>query len=124
MKKLKSAPILDDRDFPINIVRRSMLQGTGVDMEELSQKPLIAIANSRTDINPGHMHLDTLSARVRDGDEISIDIPGRSVALKLSDDEIKKRLASWKPIERDIPVGFMRRYVRLVSSAARGAILE
>jgi dihydroxy-acid dehydratase len=75
MKKLRSAPILDDSDFPINIVRRSMLQGTGVDMEELSQKPLIAVANSKTDINPGHMHLHTLSERVREGIQSAGGIP-------------------------------------------------
>lgn len=63
-------------------------------------------------------------AAVRDGDEISIDIPARKLELKLSEDEITNRLKGWKPAERDIPPGFMRRYVKLVSSAAKGAILE
>jgi len=63
-------------------------------------------------------------AAVRDGDEISIDIPGRKLHLRLSEDEIKSRLETWKPMEREIPPGFMRRYVKLVSSAAKGAVLE
>ncbi len=63
-------------------------------------------------------------AALLDGDEISIDIPGRKIDVKLSDDEIKKRLDSWKRPEKDIPSGFMRRYVKYVSSAAKGAILE
>jgi len=63
-------------------------------------------------------------AAVRDGDEISIDIPGRTLEFGLSDEEIRNRLQGWKPPEREIPPGFMRRYVRLVSSAARGAVLE
>ncbi|MDD1769696.1 MAG: dihydroxy-acid dehydratase [Methanomassiliicoccales archaeon] len=63
-------------------------------------------------------------AVVRDGDEISIDIPTRKLELRVSDEEIKSRLARWKPTEREVPPGFMRRYVKLVSSAARGAVLE
>jgi dihydroxy-acid dehydratase len=63
-------------------------------------------------------------AAVRDGDEISIDIPGRKLDLRLSDEEIRSRLDNWKPVEREIPPGFMRRYVKLVSSAAKGAVLE
>jgi dihydroxy-acid dehydratase len=63
-------------------------------------------------------------AAVRDGDEISIDIPARNLHLRLSDEEIRSRLAVWQPMEREIPPGFMRRYVKLVSSAARGAVLE
>jgi dihydroxy-acid dehydratase len=63
-------------------------------------------------------------AAVRDGDEIAIDIPGRKLDLRLNDEEIRNRLDGWKPVEREIPPGFMRRYVKLVSSAARGAVLE
>jgi dihydroxy-acid dehydratase len=63
-------------------------------------------------------------AVLEDGDEISIDIPNRSVEVKLSEEEIAARLKDWKPEERDVPSGFMRRYRKLVSSAARGAILE
>jgi dihydroxy-acid dehydratase len=63
-------------------------------------------------------------AAVRDGDEIFIDIPARKLEVKLSDEEIRNRLKGWKPVEREIPSGFMRRYVRLVSSAAKGAVLE
>jgi dihydroxy-acid dehydratase len=63
-------------------------------------------------------------AALRDGDEVSIDIPGRKLTAAPSDEEIAKRLEGWKPPEREIPPGFMRRYVKLVSSAAKGAILE
>ncbi|MCP4682609.1 MAG: dihydroxy-acid dehydratase [Desulfobacterales bacterium] len=67
MKKSKSDVIFDDSDFPISVVRKSIFQGTGVDMEELREKPLIAVANSHTDMNPGHMHLNTISQRVKEG---------------------------------------------------------
>ena len=67
MKKPKSAPIFDDGDFPISVVRKSIFQGTGVDMEEAKVKPIIGIASSQTDINPGHAHLGTLAQRVKEG---------------------------------------------------------
>ncbi|MCP4681206.1 MAG: dihydroxy-acid dehydratase, partial [Desulfobacterales bacterium] len=63
-------------------------------------------------------------AALKDGDVISIDIPGRKLTVALSDQEIKDRLATLKPIQRDIPKGYMQRYVKYVSSAAKGAILE
>jgi dihydroxy-acid dehydratase len=67
MKKPQSSPIFDDSDFPISIVRKSIFQGTGVDLNEAREQPIIAIANSQTDINPGHMHLSTIAQRVKDG---------------------------------------------------------
>ena len=67
MKKPKSAVLTDDADFPINIVRRNMLRGTGSDISDLREKPLIAIVNSQTDLNPGHMHLKFLAEKAREG---------------------------------------------------------
>ncbi len=62
-------------------------------------------------------------AIVREGDIISIDIPGKKLILKISDDEIKNRLAKWSPPEPKIKHGYMARYSRLVSSANKGAII-
>ncbi|SHM66748.1 dihydroxyacid dehydratase [Caldanaerovirga acetigignens] len=64
-------------------------------------------------------------AAVRDGDIISIDIPARKLDLKLSDEEIKERLASWKKPPIKAPKGYyLERYARLVSSASKGAVME
>lgn len=63
-------------------------------------------------------------AAVHDGDRVAIDIPARSLSVDLDDSEIARRLEGFRPVERDIPSGFMQRYVRLVGSAARGAVLE
>jgi dihydroxy-acid dehydratase len=63
-------------------------------------------------------------AGVRDGDEILIDIPNRKIEVKLTDKELRNRLDGFKPIQREIPDRYMRRYVKLVSSAAKGAVLE
>jgi len=57
------------------LVRRCILQGTGIDIEEGKQKPIIAIANSQTEINPGHMHLDTIAQRVKEGVHAAGGIP-------------------------------------------------
>jgi dihydroxy-acid dehydratase len=62
-------------------------------------------------------------AALRDGDEIAIDIPGRTLSVKLTDAEIKKRVAEFKPPKREVEASFMRRYIKLVSSAAKGAVL-
>lgn len=67
MKKPKSTPIFDDSDFPISVVRKTIFQGTGVDIDEAKEKPVIGIASSQTDINPGHMHLSNLAVRVKEG---------------------------------------------------------
>ncbi len=67
MKKPKSQAIFDESDFPICIVRRSIFQGTGVDINEAAVKPFIGIANSFTELNPGHMHLNTLAQHVKEG---------------------------------------------------------
>lgn len=75
MKKPKSGPIFDNKDFPISVVRVSILKGTGVDIEEAKEKPIVAIVNSQTDMNPGHMHLSQLAQRVRDGVNAAGGIP-------------------------------------------------
>jgi dihydroxy-acid dehydratase len=67
MKKPKSRLLFEDLDVPIGIVRLSILKGTGVDIEELRQKPMIAVVNSHTELNPGHSHLKLLAERVKEG---------------------------------------------------------
>ncbi|MBU2547654.1 MAG: dihydroxy-acid dehydratase [Proteobacteria bacterium] len=67
MKKPKSIAVFNERDFPVGLARMTVFQGTGVDPEEAKSKPIIAIANSQTDINTGHMHLKTLAERVKEG---------------------------------------------------------
>ncbi|HUV33979.1 MAG TPA: dihydroxy-acid dehydratase, partial [Candidatus Desulfaltia sp.] len=53
-------------DGPDRLSHRSLLKGTGV-VEEDMKKPLVAIANSFTEINPGHVHLDRLAEQVKLG---------------------------------------------------------
>jgi dihydroxy-acid dehydratase len=62
-------------------------------------------------------------ASLRDGDMIEIDIPNRKLEVRLSDQEIRSRLQGFKPVQREVPAGFMQRYVKYVGSAAQGAVL-
>ena len=63
-------------------------------------------------------------AFVQEGDEISIDIPGKRLDLMVSEDELEKRSANWKPPAPKITSGYLARYAKLVSSAAQGAVVE
>jgi dihydroxy-acid dehydratase len=63
-------------------------------------------------------------AAVRDGDLVTIDIPGRSLHLHLSDEGIEKRLAGWKRPEPKFKKGYLALYSRLAESADQGAIIR
>ena len=63
-------------------------------------------------------------AVVKDGDRIRIDIPKRSVEVVVPADEMKRRLARWKPPKPKITKGYLSRYARMVSSAGNGAVME
>jgi len=63
-------------------------------------------------------------ALVEEGDTISIDIPGYSIALEVSEEELAKRRAAWTAPAPKITSGWLARYSRLVTSGGRGAVLE
>lgn len=63
-------------------------------------------------------------AFVHDGDLISLDIPGRSLVLKVSDAELAKRKAAWTCPEPKVKSGYLARYARMVTSANTGAVLK
>lgn len=61
-------------------------------------------------------------AIVREGDQVDIDTEARRIDVDLTDDEIKSRLAEWKPPAPRYTQGVMAKYAKLVSSAAVGAV--
>lgn len=63
-------------------------------------------------------------ALVEDGDIIEINIPENTITLNVSDEELAKRRAAWKPREPKITTGYLARYAKLVSSGAQGAVLS
>ena len=60
---------------------------------------------------------------VKDGDIISIDIPANKIELKISDEELSKRLSEFVPKKKELS-GYLKRYASLVSGGASGAILN
>jgi len=63
-------------------------------------------------------------AAVRDGDKITIDIPGRQLQLHVNDTEIQRRLAQWQRPPLRFNNGYLALYARLAESADQGAIIR
>ena len=63
-------------------------------------------------------------ALVEEGDIISINIPELKLELKVSDEELAARKATWQPREPKVTTGYLARYAAMVTSGNRGAILE
>ena len=63
-------------------------------------------------------------AFVQEGDLISIDIPANTITLNVDEATLATRKAAWVCPEPKIKTGYLARYAKLVTSAARGAVLE
>jgi dihydroxy-acid dehydratase len=74
-------------------------------------------------VSPEAMEGGTIAV-VKDEDRISIDIPKKSITLKVPDKEIETRLSRWRRPRAKISEGYMARYARVVSSGGEGAIVR
>ncbi len=63
-------------------------------------------------------------AVIREGETIAIDVKTRRLDLKVSDEEIEKRLAELPPFEPKVKRGWLARYLLHVTSADTGAVFE
>ncbi len=63
-------------------------------------------------------------ALVKEGDIIKINIPEYKLELDVSDEELAKRRAEWKPRQPKVTTGYLARYAKMVTSGNRGAVLE
>ena len=63
-------------------------------------------------------------AFVEEGDIISIDIPSCSITLNVDEATLAARKAKWVCPQPKVQTGYLARYAKLVTSAARGAVLE
>jgi dihydroxy-acid dehydratase len=72
-------------------------------------------------VAPEALHGGPIAA-VRDGDIIEFDVPARELRLKLSDDEIRERVAAYTPPPPQFRSGVLAKYARQVGSASEGAI--
>jgi len=61
---------------------------------------------------------------LKDGDEIHIDVDKYILTVNLSDDEIAKRRADFKPVKKAINSSWLGQYRSLVTNASSGAVLK
>lgn len=65
-----------------------------------------------------------LIALIEDGDEIELDVDSHLLQLNVSYEVLEQRRLHWKPIKKDIPSKWLKRYSLLVSNASNGAALK
>lgn len=63
-------------------------------------------------------------ALVHEGDSITIDAEERLLQLNVSEGELVRRRAAWRPPPPRYTRGVLAKYARLVSTASRGAITD
>ena len=63
-------------------------------------------------------------AVVRDGDLIELDVPQRRIHLHVSDEELARRLAEWKPLPPAMDSGYWKLYIDHVLQADQGVDLD
>jgi dihydroxy-acid dehydratase len=59
-------------------------------------------------------------ALVKTGDIVELDVPGRKLTLKISDEEMAKRKAAWKPGKKKYERGYGKIFSQHVSQADKG----
>lgn len=65
-----------------------------------------------------------LIAFIEDGDEIELDVDKHLLQLNVSEDELLKRKANYKPYKNEVKSKWLKRYQLLVSNASNGAVLK
>jgi dihydroxy-acid dehydratase len=61
---------------------------------------------------------------IEEGDIIEINIPEKSINLLVSDEEIARRKANWKPLPPKVTTGYLVRYSQNVTSANKGGVFR
>ena len=61
---------------------------------------------------------------VKNGDDIEINIPERSITLHVPEDELEKRRENFTPLVKTVKDGYLRTYQKNSKSAAKGAVVE
>ena len=63
-------------------------------------------------------------ALLEEGDLIEIDIPANRISVDVTDEELARRRAAWKPRTPRVTTGYLARYAKQVSSGCTGAVLR
>jgi dihydroxy-acid dehydratase len=59
---------------------------------------------------------------VEEGDRVRVDLPGRSLDLLITPEEMDRRRSDWSPLPPRYTTGALAKYARLVGSAGLGAV--
>jgi dihydroxy-acid dehydratase len=112
---------------------REMLQITGAIKGAGLGKDVLLLTDGRfsggtTGLCIGHIAPEAAVggpiAFVEDGDRIRLDMSARTLDLLVDADELERRRAEWKPVEPQFDFGVLRKYAKLVGSAANGAVCD
>lgn len=63
-------------------------------------------------------------ALIENGDIIEIDLPNRTINVKVTDEQFAERRKHLKPFEPKIKTGWLARYSKLVTNASKGGIMS
>src|SRR5699024_63097 len=63
-------------------------------------------------------------AAIQNGDVIEIDLPTRTMNVKVSDEELEERRKNLPAFEPKIKKGWLARYSKLVTNASTGGIMS
>ncbi|WP_448213811.1 dihydroxy-acid dehydratase [Colwellia sp. MEBiC06753] len=97
----------------MNQFRKGLLQGAGVDTEKIKKRPLIAIANSHSELTTGHAHLAELGNRVKQGiltaggEYAEFNVPAPCDGVAMAHDGMRYVLA-----QRDLIADIVETHVR------------
>jgi dihydroxy-acid dehydratase len=112
---------------------REMLQITGAIKGAGLGKDVLLLTDGRfsggtTGLCIGHIAPEAAVggpiAFVQDGDPIRLDMTARTLDLQVDEAELAQRRDEWKPLPAQFDYGVLRKYAKLVGSAANGAVCD
>lgn len=112
---------------------REMLAITGAIKGAGLGKDVLLLTDGRfsggtTGLCVGHVAPETVDAGpiafVQDGDRIRLDVSAGTLDILVDEAELVRRAVGWAPLPPKFTRGVLGKYVKLVHSASRGAILE
>ncbi|MBV7257380.1 dihydroxy-acid dehydratase [Pacificimonas sp. WHA3] len=113
MTDRNSKLIYDSGNPSMDGFRRGLLQGVALDTEVLRKRPLIAIANSHSELTTGHAHLNKLAERVKmgilaaGGEAFEFNVPAPCDGVAMGHDGMNYVLA-----QRDLIADIIETHVR------------
>lgn len=118
----KGGPGMQEMLSPTSLI---MGMGLGADVALITDG---RFSGATRGLSVGHISPEAaeggLIALLEDGDIIDIDIDSYSISVRLSEEQIEKRKASFVMPKKEVDSRWLKMYQKLVSNASNGAILE